>query len=39
MRTVTGQEAVVYDPGYKLYPLGRYNAWKRAMSVQATNCE
>jgi len=37
VRTVTGQESVVYDPGYKFYPFGRYNAWKRAMSVQASS--
>lgn len=35
VRTVTGQEEVVVDTGYKLYPFGRYNKWKRAMTVQA----
>lgn len=35
VRTVTGNEQVVSDPGYKFYPFGRYNAWKRAMTVQA----
>ncbi len=36
VRTVTGTEAVVTDVGYKFYPFGRYNAWKRAMTVQAS---
>jgi len=36
VRTVLGSEEVVTDVGYKFYPLGRYNAWKRAMTVQAT---
>lgn len=35
VRTVTGNEAVVTEVGYKFYPFGRYNAWKRAMTVQA----
>lgn len=35
VRTVLGNEEVVVDPGYKFYPFGRYNAWKRAMTVQA----
>jgi len=35
VRTVMGTEAVVTDVGYKFYPFGRYNAWKRAMTVQA----
>jgi regulator of protease activity HflC (stomatin/prohibitin superfamily) len=35
VRTVLGNEEVVSDPGYKFYPFGRYNAWKRAMTVQA----
>lgn len=35
VRTVLGSEEVVTDVGYKFYPLGRYNAWKRAMTVQA----
>ncbi len=36
VRTVLGNEEVVTDVGYKFFPLGRYNAWKRAMTVQAT---
>jgi len=36
VRTVTGAERVVSSIGYKFYPFGRYNAWKRAMTVQAT---
>jgi len=35
VRTVLGKEEVVSEPGYKFYPFGRYNAWKRAMTVQA----
>jgi regulator of protease activity HflC (stomatin/prohibitin superfamily) len=35
VRTVLGNEEVVSEPGYKFYPFGRYNAWKRAMTVQA----
>ena len=35
VRTITGEEVVVSTPGYKLYPGGRYNAWKRAMTVQS----
>lgn len=37
VRTVTGNESVVTEIGYKFYPFGRYNAWKRAMTVQATS--
>ncbi|MHC5068402.1 MAG: SPFH domain-containing protein, partial [Planctomycetota bacterium] len=37
VRTVLGSEQVVVDPGYKFYPFGRYNAWKRAMTVQAAS--
>jgi regulator of protease activity HflC (stomatin/prohibitin superfamily) len=37
VRTVLGNEQVVSDPGYKFYPFGRYNAWKRAMTVQAAS--
>lgn len=37
VRTVTGDEAVVTEVGYKFYPFGRYNSWKRAMTVQATS--
>ncbi|WP_196139065.1 SPFH domain-containing protein [Aliikangiella sp. G2MR2-5] len=35
VRTVMGNEEVVTEVGYKFYPFGRYNAWKRAMTVQA----
>ncbi|WP_196160298.1 SPFH domain-containing protein [Reinekea sp. G2M2-21] len=35
VRTLTGSEEVVTDVGYKFYPFGRYNSWKRAMTVQA----
>ncbi|WP_188150430.1 SPFH domain-containing protein [Teredinibacter waterburyi] len=35
VRTVFGSEEVVTEVGYKFYPMGRYNAWKRAMTVQA----
>ena len=35
VRTVMGDEEVVNEVGYKFYPFGRYNAWKRAMTVQA----
>ncbi len=35
VRTITGNEEVVTEVGYKFYPFGRYNAWKRAMTVQA----
>ncbi len=35
VRTVTGSEVVVTEVGYKFYPFGRYNSWKRAMTVQA----
>ena len=37
VRTVTGSEAVVTEVGYKFYPFGRYNAWKRAMTVQSVS--
>ncbi len=37
VRTLLGNEEVVTDVGYKFYPFGRYNAWKRAMTVQAAN--
>ncbi|MDN2661292.1 SPFH domain-containing protein [Neptunomonas phycophila] len=37
VRTVTGSEAVVTEVGYKFYPFGRYNSWKRAMTVQASS--
>lgn len=35
VRTLTGKEVVVTEVGYKFYPFGRYNSWKRAMTVQA----
>jgi regulator of protease activity HflC (stomatin/prohibitin superfamily) len=35
VRTVTGDEEVVTEVGYKFYPFGRYNSWKRAMTVQS----
>lgn len=35
VRTFTGKEEVVTEVGWKWYPLGRSNAWKRAMTVQA----
>ncbi|HEC04992.1 MAG TPA: hypothetical protein ENI84_02195 [Thiothrix sp.] len=35
VRTVTGSEEVVNDVGYQFYPFGRWNSWKRAMTVQA----
>lgn len=36
VRTVSGDEQVVTDVGYHLFILGRWNSWKRAMTVQAT---
>ncbi len=35
VRTITGSEQVVNDVGYHLFVFGRWNAWKRAMTVQA----
>lgn len=35
VRTLTGKEEAVTEVGYKFYPFGRYNSWKRAMTVQA----
>lgn len=35
VRTITGEEKVVSDVGYNVYLFGRYNAWKRALTVQA----
>jgi len=35
VRTITGEEKVVDDVGYNTYLFGRYNSWKRAMTVQA----
>lgn len=37
VRTVFGNEEAVTNVGYKFYPFGRYNAWKRAMTVQSIN--
>jgi regulator of protease activity HflC (stomatin/prohibitin superfamily) len=39
VRTVLGNEEVVTEVGYKFYPFGRYNSWKRAMTVQALRGE
>jgi len=36
VRTITGEEKVVSDVGYNTYLFGRYNAWKRSMTVQTT---
>lgn len=36
VRTIFGQERVVDELGYSAYLFGSYNAWKRAMTVQAT---
>jgi regulator of protease activity HflC (stomatin/prohibitin superfamily) len=35
VRTVTGQERVVVDPGFNYYLFGTFTPWKKAMSVQA----
>lgn len=35
VRTITGEEKVVSDVGFNTYLFGRYNAWKRSMTVQA----
>ena len=35
VRTITGQEHAVSDVGYQFYLWGRWNAWKRAMTVQS----
>ncbi|MDQ7090791.1 MAG: SPFH domain-containing protein [Methylococcales bacterium] len=37
VRTITGQEKVISDVGYNSYLFGRYNSWKRAMTVQASS--
>ena len=37
VRTITGEEKMVADTGYNLHLFGRYNAWKNAMSVQASS--
>ena len=35
VRTITGNETVVSDVGYQIFLFGRWNSWKRAMTVQA----
>jgi regulator of protease activity HflC (stomatin/prohibitin superfamily) len=35
VRTLTGDERVVSDVGYQLFFFGRWNSWKRALTVQA----
>ena len=35
VRTISGEEKVVSDVGFNAHFFGRYNAWKRAMTVQA----
>lgn len=35
VRTITGGEHAVSDVGYQFYFFGRWNSWKRAMTVQA----
>lgn len=37
VRTILGQEKVISDVGYNSHLFGRYNAWKRAMTVQAAS--
>lgn len=37
VRTILGEEKMVSDTGYNLHLFGRYNAWKNAMSVQASS--
>ena len=36
VRTILGEEKMVSDTGYNTHLFGRYNAWKNAMSVQAS---
>ena len=36
VRTILGEEKMVSDTGFNTYMFGRYNAWKNAMSVQAS---
>ena len=36
VRTITGEEKVVSDVGYNAHLFGRYNSWKRAMTVSAS---
>jgi len=35
VRTILGQEHVVSDVGYQFFFFGRWNSWKRALTVQA----
>ncbi|WP_223670922.1 SPFH domain-containing protein [Kangiella shandongensis] len=35
VRTITGSEYAVSDVGYQFFLFGRWNSWKRAMTVQA----
>lgn len=35
VRTILGNEYVVSDVGYQFFFLGRWNSWKRALTVQA----
>lgn len=37
VRTITGNEEVVNEVGVNFFFLGRWNSWKRAMTVQATS--
>lgn len=37
VRTILGDEKMVADVGYNMHLFGRYNAWKNAMSVQASH--
>ncbi len=37
VRTILGEERVVDDVGYSYYLFGRYNAWKKAMTVQCAD--
>ncbi|MCK4494691.1 MAG: hypothetical protein KAU26_11580, partial [Methylococcales bacterium] len=39
VRTITGNEKVISDVGYNSYLFGRYNSWKRAMTVQASSLQ
>jgi len=37
VRTILGDEKAVNDVGYNMYLFGRVNAWKKAMTVQASD--
>ena len=39
VRTIMGEEKVISDVGYNSYLFGRYNSWKRAMTVQASSLQ